>query len=78
LKQFWITWLATGLAFTFVYLCVCYLIRAGTFGAAMQAHFRKQPRLPVQIPVTTITGLVFPPFMLALLLYFASRVRRER
>lgn len=78
LKQFWIIWLAMGLSLAFVYLCVCYLLRAGTFGRVLKNRFNRQTRMRVRIPITTALGLVFPPAMIAFLLYFVYRVWQER
>jgi hypothetical protein len=76
LKQFSITWLATGLSFTVVYLCACYLTRAGAFGRHLKDDFNRQARMTVRVPLTTILGLIFPPVMLALLIYYGNRARR--
>ena len=77
MKEILIIWLATGLALTFAYLCVCYLIRKGAFGPVLADEFNTQPRMEIRIPVTTAIGIVFPPAMLAILVQFANRVRRE-
>jgi hypothetical protein len=78
LKELLIIWLALGLGLTLVYLCVCYLIRKGTFGRVLADDFIRQSRMEIRVPVTTVLGIMFPPVMVGLLLYFANRVRRER
>ena len=78
MKELLTIWLATGLALTFTYLCVCYLIRKGTFGRVLADDFNTQPRMEIRIPVTTIVGIVFPPAILAILVHFANKVTRNR
>lgn len=78
MKQFLIIWLATGLALAFTYLCVCYLIRKGAFGRVLADDFTRQPRMTVRVPVTTAVWIVFPPAVFAILVHFASKVRRNR
>jgi hypothetical protein len=77
LKQFSIIWLATGLSFTVVYLCACYLVRAGAFGRLLKDDFNRQARMTARVPLTTILGLIFPPVMLAYLIYYGNKARRE-
>jgi hypothetical protein len=81
MTKFLTLWLAAGTAADLLFLAECWIMHAGMAGKALQASFARETRFPgkpAAIAAACLFGLLFPPYVIAGLIYFASRLRQER
>ena len=80
--NFTIPWLVFGAVVDLLFLSECWLMQTGRVGPVLQANFRRETRhiggKVASVALTCLFGLAFPPYVLAAVVYFVFRVRRER
>jgi hypothetical protein len=83
MSKFWVLYLASGVSLDIIFLAECWMIESGMAGKVIKEKFSRATATrvggrTVSIAYNCFLGLVFPPIMVAGLLYFIYRIRQER
>jgi hypothetical protein len=78
MKTFLELWVTAGLTLDAAFLLACYLINSGYFGLEIKAQYQRNSRMTLTLILMCLEGLAVPPLIIALLLYFAFRIKSAR
>lgn len=78
MKTFLTLWFTAGLTLDAAFLLACYLINSGYFGLEIKAQYQRNSRMILTLIIMCLEGLAVPPIIIAILAYFAYRIKTAR